>query len=93
MDFDLEGLPESDTEDFCFPEYCILDPGRDLVSLVGNADEAHPELSSSQTLTASLRGGKERKHHKQQQGLCNSKRANTSLHHTKVEYVNIKNYQ
>lgn len=66
MDFDLEGLEESDMEDFCFPEDCILDPARDLASLVGNADDAHPELSSPQTLAASLRGvGKRRKHHKQ----------------------------
>jgi len=42
-------------EDFCFPDDCILDPGRDLASLVGNADDAHPETSSSQILVASLR--------------------------------------
>ncbi|WVY98647.1 hypothetical protein V8G54_030798 [Vigna mungo] len=42
-------------EDFCFPEDGILDPGRDLASLVGNADDAHPETSSSQILVASLK--------------------------------------
>jgi hypothetical protein len=53
-------------EDLCFPEDCNLDPGRDLASFVGNADEAHRELSSSQAFVTSLRGNhtnKKVKHH------------------------------
>jgi hypothetical protein len=57
----------SEMEDLCFPEDCILEPGRDLASFVGNGDEAHPELSSSQAFVISLRekhANKKEKHHK-----------------------------
>lgn len=55
LNFDLEGLIESEVQILCFPKECDFIADLGLISLVGKADEAQSRVPSKQALDAALK--------------------------------------